>query len=248
MARVLVFQHVAAEPLGTLDPLIRQRRHRIRFINFSRDPDAAPNIDRYDALVVLGGPMNVHDADRHAHLTTEMHAIDRALTRGIPVLGICLGSQLLAHVLGARVERAPHWEIGWYPIRPTVVGAKDPVMGHINDTATVFQWHQCAFDIPADAHQLATGSPLPNQAFRYGDCAYGFQFHLEMEQRLIERWLNHPAYRDELEAATGTASADEIRQQMAIHLPQMERTAHRVFGSFLDQIGTRVRKVTLPSR
>lgn len=248
MARVLVFQHVAAEPLGTLDALIRRRGHRIRFVNFSRDPEATPAVDRYDALVVLGGPMNVHDGGSHPHLNTEMRCIEQALKRNMPILGICLGSQLLAHVLGARVEHAPHWEIGWYAIRPTTMGASDPVMGHVEEEMTVFQWHQCAFEIPTDAHQLATGSPLPNQAFRYGTCAYGFQFHLEMEQRLIERWLNQPGYRKELEAATETASADEIRHQTSLHLPRMEATAERVFGSFLDMIGTPVRKITLPSR
>ena len=205
-------------------------------------------MERYDALIVLGGPMNVHDAHRHAHLTTEMRCIEQALARGIPILGICLGSQLLAHVLGGSVGEAPHWEIGWYPLHPTSTGASDPLVRHIDKESMVFQWHQCAFEVPTNAHHLATGSPLPNQAFRYGECAYGFQFHLEMEERLIERWLNHPDYRKELEAATGTASAEEIRQQMAEFLPRMERTAGKVFGSFLDQVGSPSRRITLPSR
>ncbi|MBN8483126.1 MAG: gamma-glutamyl-gamma-aminobutyrate hydrolase family protein, partial [Xanthomonadales bacterium] len=98
MSRLLVFQHVAAEPLGTLDPLIRRRGHRIRFVNFERQPDAKPVIDRYRGLVVLGGPMNVEDQARRPHLRVELAAIERALAQGKPVLGICLGAQLLAHV------------------------------------------------------------------------------------------------------------------------------------------------------
>ena len=116
MPRLLVFQHVAAEPLGTLDPLIRARGHRIRFVNFEREPDAQPDVDRYRGLVVLGGPMNVEDQGRRPHLRAELRAIERMLAQGKPVLGICLGAQLLAHALGARVEPNPVPEIGWYPL------------------------------------------------------------------------------------------------------------------------------------
>ena len=114
MSRILVFQHVAAEPLGTLDPLIRGRGHRIRFANFERQPEAEPNVDRYRGLVVLGGPMNVEDQAHRQHLRTELRAIERMLAQDKPVLGICLGAQLLAHVLGAPVQRNPEPEIGWY--------------------------------------------------------------------------------------------------------------------------------------
>ena len=95
MAKVLVFQHVAAEPLGTLDPMLRNRGHRIRYVNFHRDPDANPDIARYDALIVLGGPQMPDQGDRFPHLNVEMQCIEGALKREIPVLGICLGAQLL---------------------------------------------------------------------------------------------------------------------------------------------------------
>ena len=88
MAKVLVFQHVAAEPLGTLDPMLRHRGHRIRYVNFHRDPDARPDIERYDALIVLGGPQMPDQGDRYPHLNVEMQCIEGALKRDIPVLGI----------------------------------------------------------------------------------------------------------------------------------------------------------------
>ncbi len=122
MPRLLVFQHVAAEPLGTLDALIRARGHRIRFHNFERHPDAQPNVDRYRGLIVLGGPMNVEDQHRRPHLKTELLAIERALRQEKPVLGICLGAQLLAHVLGAPVRRHEQHEIGWYDLLVTEAG------------------------------------------------------------------------------------------------------------------------------
>ena len=99
MARVLVFQHVPAEPLGTLDPMLRNRGHRIRYINFHRHPEAQPQVNRYDALIVLGGPQMPDQGHRYPHLNVEMRCIEQALARDMPVLGICLGAQLLARHL-----------------------------------------------------------------------------------------------------------------------------------------------------
>jgi GMP synthase (glutamine-hydrolysing) len=253
MPRLLVFQHVAAEPLGTLDPLIRARGHRIRFVNFEREPDAQPDVDRYRGLVVLGGPMNVEDQHARPHLRTELRAIDRMLAQGKPVLGICLGAQLLAHALGARVERNPVPEIGWYPLRITAAGREDPVLSHLGgytpgDGVPVFQWHVRRFDIPAGAAHLAESDACAQQAFRHGDNAYGFQFHLEMDAPLIERWLANPAYRDELAASGLPHDEHAIRTATQTHIADMQRRADAVFNGFLDLVGTPQRRYTLPSR
>ena len=151
MSRLLVFQHVAAEPLGTLDALIRQRGHRMRFVNFERDPDAQPSTDRYRGLIVLGGPMNVEDREHRQHLLTEMRAIESMLAQGKPVLGICLGAQLLAHVLGAHVVPHEMPEIGWHSLSLTDAGREDPILSHHADGAPVFQWHRYRFDVPEGA-------------------------------------------------------------------------------------------------
>lgn len=235
MSRLLIFQHVAAEPLGTLDPLIRRRGHRMRFVNFEREPDAQPDVDPYHGLVMLGGPMNVEDADRRAHLRTEMRAIERMLAQGKPVLGICLGAQLLAHVLGAGVHRHAQPEIGWHRLHTTAAGRSDAVLAPLGEAAQVFQWHGCRFDIPAGAVHLAETALCPPQAFRYGENAYGFQFHLEMDQPLIERWLQTPAYRDELIESGGDAEA--IRRDTAAHIATMQTQAQAVFSTFLDLVG-----------
>lgn len=248
MPRILVFQHVAAEPLGTLDPLIRARGHRIRFVNFERQPDAQPNVDRYRGLIVLGGPMNVEDQACRPHLRTELQAIERMLAQGKPVLGICLGAQLLAHALGAAVARNPAPEIGWYPLRLTGHGADDPVLSPLGDHAPVFQWHGRRFDIPAGATHLASSDDCAQQAFRHGDNAYGFQFHLEMDEPLIERWLANPGYRDELAASGLPHDADAIRAQTRRHIAGMQRRADVVFNNFLDLVGRPQRRYTLPSR
>ena len=248
MSRLLVFQHVAAEPLGTLDPLIRQRGHRIRFVNFERDPDARPDIDRYKGLVVLGGPMNVEDQAQRAHLRTELAAIERMLELGRPVLGICLGAQLLAHALGAPVKRHPTSEIGWYDVHATAAGQDDPVIAPLGKRSPIFQWHGRHFEVPDTATHLARSETCEQQAFRYGDTAYGFQVHLEMDQPLIERWLANPAYRRELEQLSGTQDEARIRADTQRHIAGMQAQAGDVFNKFLDLVGRPQRRHTLPSR
>lgn len=248
MSKILVFQHVAAEPLGTLDALIRDRGHRIRFINFEREPDAQPDVDRYQGLIVLGGPMNVSDQVARPHLRTELRCIERALKQGKPVLGICLGSQLLAHALGAQVRRHQVDEIGWYRWRPTEHAMSDPVLAPMCDLSPIFQWHSCTFDIPRDAVHLGRTESCENQAFRYGDNAYGFQFHLEMDRPLIQRWLNNPDYQQELAGCGIGYGAEQILTDTEQHIATMQRHATEVFNRFLDQIGRPRRTWVLKSR
>src|SRR5688572_26103987 len=171
MPRILVFQHVAVEPLGTLDALIRARGHRIRFHNFERHPDAEPDIDRYRGLIVLGGPMNVEDQHSRPHLKTELKAIERALEQGKPVLGICLGAQLIAHVLDAPVQRHRQAEIGWYDLEMSVAGRSDTVLGAAGERLPVFQWHSYSFGLPSGATHLARTVTCEQQAFRFGSNA-----------------------------------------------------------------------------
>lgn len=248
MARVLVFQHVAAEPLGTLDPMLRQRGHRIRYVNFHRDPQVQPKVDRYQALIVLGGPMMPDQADRYPHLATEMRCIEAALKQEMPVLGICLGAQLLAHALGAPMQPARTWEIGWYDLVPTEHAADDPVLCKMPGTRPVFQWHGYTFGLPDGATHLARTKLCENQAFRYGQNAYGFQFHLELDERLINRWLNLPHYLEELEHSDVLHDAETIRKHTHEVIGDSVALSREVFGAFLDPLGAPAARHVLPSR
>lgn len=237
VSRFLVFQHVAAEPAGTLDALLRRRGHRLRFVNFERDPQATPAVERYDGLIVLGGAMNVEEQAQRPHLRTELRCIESALQRGLPVLGICLGAQLLAHALGAQVQKHARPEIGWYRIDSTEAGRTDPVFAPMGAGAPVFQWHSRSFELPSGALQLARSRDCEQQAFRYGERAYGLQFHLEANSCLIRRWLQTPAYRTELEQAGLGHGAAHIEAETRRLVHAQQARAEAVFGRFLDLAG-----------
>ena len=246
MRKLLVFQHSAREPLGVFDPMLRRAGFRIRYVNFSRQPDQRPEVGRYNGLVVLGGPMNVDEADRFPHLTTEIAAIREALALGIPILGICLGAQLLAAALGANVRPHTVREIGWYPLNPTADAGQDPLCRHLGEQQHVFQWHAYTFDLPPGAVHLASTPTCPNQAFRHGDRAYGLQFHLEADEHLIQRWLHVPEYRSEAESSGTEQVLDRILRDTHDHSPQALSLSQRVFGEFIELLGWK-RRVRLGS-
>ena len=248
MGKLLVFQHVPYEILGTFDPLLKEHGFRVRYVNFGREPDAEVKVEKYDGLVVLGGPMNVGQVEEYPHLATEMEALKRALDLDIPVMGICLGAQLLAKTLGADVMQCPEKEIGWYDVTPTAEGLEDPVLGHFGGTRKIFEWHGDAFTIPAGAVCLAGSKAWPNQAFRYGERAYGFQFHLEVDEALIERWLTTPRYVAELSGLQGRTDPDTIRRETTRHIEQLKSLSALVFGSFVEILGHQKKFKAMRSR
>ena len=233
MPRLLVFQHVAFEILGTLNPLLKKSGFRIRYVNFERDPDAVPNVDGYHGLVVLGGPMNVDQVEAHPHLAAEVSAIRQAIEGDIPVLGICLGAQLIARALGAPVTVNPEKEIGWYDVAVSDAGREDPLFAHFADTEKIFQWHGDTFAIPAGATHLASTPSCRHQAFRHGDKVYGFQFHMEVDEPLIERWLTVPVHQEEIRASDGRIEPDRIRAETDAHIRSLKRLARRTFEEFI---------------
>jgi GMP synthase (glutamine-hydrolysing) len=249
MKRLLVFQHVPHEILGTFNPLLKEAGFRIRYINFGRTPDAEPNVEKYDGLIILGGPMCVDQTDSHPHLLTEIRAIETAMSNNMPVLGICLGAQLIATALGARVHRNPVKEIGWYDVSPTTTGQQDPLFKCFDGTEKIFQWHGDTFDIPHGAEHLATSPECSNQAFRYGERTYGLQFHLEVDQPLIERWLKTPVHIRELEALPENRfRPEQILEQTSQHIDNTRELGKRLFGEYIRLFSSKVRRVTMPSR
>ncbi|WP_164503701.1 type 1 glutamine amidotransferase [Pleionea sediminis] len=236
MAKVLVFQHVPYEPLGTLDALLRAQKHRVRYVNFGRHPDAQPDVASYDALIVLGGPMNIGQEVSYPHLNTEKECIRQAIEQEMPVLGICLGAQLLAAAFGARVYPAPEREIGWYPMKQTNLGKQDSIIGEFEALTDVFQWHGHTFELPKEGELLLSGEGCRNQAFRIGNNVYGFQFHLEANRALIRRWLNLPQHQQELGLDRATHRIEQIWRETTEKIESSLQLSERVFGAFLAKI------------
>ncbi len=248
MPRLLVCQHVAHEILGTLDPLLRDAGFRIKYVNFERHPDAEPNLEGYDGLIVLGGPMNVDEVEAYPNLRTEVHLIKQAIDNEMPVLGVCLGSQLLAKALGAKVKKNPEKEIGWYDVSPTSEGNQDPLISNFMQTEKIFQWHGDTFDLPEGAELLASSPLCKHQAFKYGGRVYGFQFHLEVDRPMIERWLKVPDNKKEIEQLNGKIDPEQIKAETPGYISRLNDLSNSVFGNFVELFGYNKKRHTLPSR
>jgi GMP synthase (glutamine-hydrolysing) len=252
----LVFQHVPFEPLGTLDSQFRAAGFRIRYVNFHRRPEVDLSPRRYHGLVVLGGPMSADATDRHPHLAFEQEAIRESVQLGMPVLGICLGAQLIAASLGGRTLRGSATEIGWGEVTPTELGKQDPLVRHFHDAENIFQWHVDTFSLPAAAVHLARSASCEYQAFRVGETVYGLQFHLEADQALIARWLRTPQHLPDLERLAGSAEVSptirDITAQTAKYIDRATALSRAVFGEFIERFyGSRFalrRRLALPSR
>lgn len=237
MRKIMVFQHVAHEPLGTLNPMLKAAGFRIRYVNFGREPDVVPSLDGYSGLVVLGGPMGVYEADRYPHIKTELRVIEEALKRDIPILGICLGSQMLAHVLGARVAKHTHVELGWTPVHLNEAGVRDPLFASWEKSERIFQIHQDAFELPKDAKHLAWSDLCAGQAFRYGEKVYGFQFHLEVDKAMIHRWLTIPGNLRFIEESQGRFTVDQVKQDTDAQIARSLKLSGDTFAKFLEIFG-----------
>jgi GMP synthase (glutamine-hydrolysing) len=247
MTKLLICQHAAYEILGTLNPLLKTAGVRINYTNFDRFPDATPTLDGYDGLILLGGPQHVYELDKFPHLKFEMSLVESAMKKNIPVLGICLGAQIVAATLGAKVQLHDQPEIGWYDIRPSAEGKKDPILSHLGDGSKIFEWHIDRFEIPKGAVHLAESSTCASQAFRYGKNVYGFQFHLEADEKMVEGVMTNPDRLKELSGLKGV-TPESIRVGLKQHIQDVKGLSSAVFGEFIQLLGHEKKYRRLPSR
>lgn len=220
--KISVFQHVPFEGPASLQDWAAMRGHELSFCNLFHG-DSLPELSEYGMLLVLGGPMGVHDEADYPWLAEEKAYIRRAIDAGKPMLGICLGAQLIADVLGAEVKRHDQREIGWFPIEHF---GNHPLAHHF-DNLVAFHWHGDTFDIPAGAHHIARSECCENQAFIYRDRVLGLQFHLEFTPETVRRLVEHCC--DEIDGGPYTQRPDDM-----LTLPARFAKANMALYNLLD--------------
>ena len=230
--RVLVLQHIACEPPGEFEDVLDERGAEILRVELD-EGERLPARDAFDAIVAMGGPMSVNDEDEHPWLAEEKALIRDAVNDGVPYWGSCLGVQLLASSLGARVYAGPQPEVGVLPVTLTDEGATDPVLEGLPREFPTLQWHGDTFELPEGAVLLASSPAYPNQAFRLGN-AYGVQFHLEVSRAMAREWAAVPAYTEYLERTLGPGSADRLFADFDASEVRMRATGRRIFEQFVD--------------
>lgn len=190
--RIQYFQHVPFEGLGCIQGWVRDKKHQLlRTCLFQNDP--LPEVKDFDWLVVMGGPMGTADEKQYPWLALEKRLIENAIHEGKAVLGICLGAQLIANVLGARVYPNQYKEIGWFPIQLTEAGISSSLLGFLPPRFDVLHWHGDTFDLPGGAIHLARSEACEQQAFAYAERVVGLQFHLELTPKNVRELIRNCA-------------------------------------------------------
>ena len=190
MAReILVLKHIGVEGPGSIGDFFMNTTWDLKTVDLGKGEVLPDSLKNTGAIISLGGPMNVYEEGKYPFLIDEVVFLQRAVKEEIPVLGICLGAQLLARACGAKVSKAPAKEIGWYKIILTKQGREDSLFTALPKEFEMFQWHEDTFEIPESAVRLAGSGSCPNQAFRVGRNAYGLQFHAEVNPEMVESWI-----------------------------------------------------------
>jgi GMP synthase (glutamine-hydrolysing) len=226
MNNAIAIRHVAFEDAGTLEPVLKERGIALDYLDAGID-DLTPAKDA-DLLLVLGGPIGIYEVDRYPFLKHELSVIEAAVKKGVPVIGICLGCQALAAVLAARVYPNRAKELGWDQMTLTEEGKASPL--GVIDGVPVLNWHGDTFDLPVGATRLASTAITPNQAFTYGPKVLALQFHVELPERDLEKWLiGHT-----LELSTSKIDLGKMRADTARYAPAANEASTRLFNDWLD--------------
>jgi GMP synthase (glutamine-hydrolysing) len=233
MNPVLCLRNDRDDTLGIAATVFGEERLTVAKLDAFEAVARWPELDEISGLVVFGGEMNVDETDRYPYLLTQRQLMRRAVDAGLPVLGICLGAQILARALDARVYRAPVRELGFKPVRVTDAGQKDALIGAFQTGDRVFQWHEDTFELPAGAELLATGDDVPVQAFRMGPNAWGVQFHFEVDADGVNAWLR--AAEPSLERVW-KRSAEEVRDELRIYLEAQQQRSRVLLTAFAERV------------
>lgn len=231
MKTAAVIRHVHFEGLAAFAPVLEQSGYAIRYHEAPTDDLAAPELLDCDILFVLGGPIGAYEEDKYPFLCPELALIERRLASGCPIMGICLGAQLMARALGARVYPGPAKEIGWAPVTLTEAARRGPAR-HL-EGGPVLHWHGDTFDLPAGTDLLASTSVCRNQAFSRGNNALALQFHPEATAENLELWfVGHAA---EISGVPGL-TVNALRADSRKFAPEAQQRGRRCFADWLTAL------------
>ena len=225
MAKIWVIQHHPVENLGRIADALEACALAWQYVRSFAGQPVPKDMQGAGGLIVMGGPMGVYEQDRYPFLREELRLIESALKDGRPVLGVCLGSQLLAASLGAKVAKGPGKEIGWHPVRPLAGARVDRLFGGVPDSFTALHWHGDVFDLPAGAVALAASAKTPLQAYLYGENAYGLLFHIEATAAIVAGMVREFA----AELAEARVDGAAIQAAANQHLAALTDLAATVF-------------------
>jgi GMP synthase (glutamine-hydrolysing) len=231
MKTATAIRHVHFEDLGILEPMLMQAGYDIRYADVCVDDISAIDPIGTDLIVVLGGPIGAYEDDLYPTLKDESDLLEKRLAARRPTIGICLGAQLMARALGARVYPTGAKEIGWAPVTLSAEGRESPLR-HLGDDTAVLHWHGDTFDLPQGATLLASTSFCRNQAFSLGANALALQFHAEASAARLEQWfIGHAC-----EISAAKLSVTKLREDTRRHAPHLQKRAEKLFAEWLGSI------------
>ncbi|HKV53442.1 MAG TPA: gamma-glutamyl-gamma-aminobutyrate hydrolase family protein [Candidatus Binataceae bacterium] len=232
MAKIWVLQHHPAENLGAIADSLEEAALAWQYVRVFDGAPIPADMKGAGGLVVMGGPETVYKLDQFPYLRDEMRLIEDALRQNKPILGVCLGSQLLAATLGATVKRGESREIGWYPVRLSPGASDDRLLRGLPPEFVAAHWHSDVFELPSQAVALASSEKSPVQAFRFGDKAYGLLFHAEMTAEILEALVGE--FRDGLKRVG--IDGEAIAADAPKYLPPLNQIGATIFGRWAGPI------------
>jgi len=233
--------HDAGEGAGLIAETLKEQGIAYRPVPLYDGEGLPRDTSDLEGLVVMGGPMNVDDIGHYPFLLPELQLIEKVLRENKPILGVCLGAQMIAKALGARVYPTRRREVGWLPIAATPAGAVDSHFRILPNPSTVLHWHGDTFDIPQGAVHLATSERCENQAFRWGESVYALQFHLEATPSMLTEWCNSPDGREF--AKTAGVSTEAILKATPAAYRSLEPHARAFLKHYVNAAFNSVRTV-----
>lgn len=231
---ILVLQHAGCEPPGAYEDELLARRVAFTRVLLDQDEEL-PNWRAYAGIVAMGGAMSVNDEAGHPWLVAEKRLVAEAVAAGAPYWGVCLGAQLLAASLGARVSRGERAELGVLPVQLTAAAAQDPVFAGAPASFQTLQWHGETYELPTGAVQLARSRDYEQQAFVVGR-AYALQFHLEVDTALADEWMRIPAFADELRELHGESAPSALLAEVGASECDTVSLARSLFARWLEHV------------